>query len=233
MENESKTELIDRYLDKELTAGETHSFEKDLSEDSDLRLEVQAQEAVRNLIRSKAEKESLQTLFNTFHAELNEDDSEEENVRELFRKNQEKKENVRKIIWGNWSYMAVAASVAIIIIGTWSVLKEKDTIGDRVEVRIKGGSETFRAPMLTWKVVDFKPVLQDNQPMDVTIIRSKEHDFHYRFTHVLEIYSGTLTEKQQKISIEYDLDKKSYLLRIGSKSYPIRKTDQITPLVQP
>ncbi|WAC10148.1 anti-sigma factor family protein [Dyadobacter pollutisoli] len=232
MENESKTELIDRYLDQELSDGEKHSFEKDMSEDSGLRLEVQAQEAVRNLIRSKAEKDSLKKLFNTFHAEWNDDDSEEENVRELVGGDQEKK-NVKKVSWGNWSYLAVAASVAIMIIGTWSVLKEKDSIGDRVEVRVKGGSETFRIPMLTWKVVDFKPVLQSNQPMDVTIIRSKQYDFHYRFTNVLELYSGTLTEKTQKISIEYDLDKQSYLLRIGSKSYPIRKTDEITPLIQP
>lgn len=232
MENEDKTERIDRYLDDALTHEEKLAFENEMAANPDFRLEAEAQEAVRNLISSRAEKEDLRRMFETFHAELHAVPTAADE-----RNSKEKKGILRKLEWGNWSYTAIAASVAILIIGVWTVWNNQNLTGKVVpggqEIRVDERNEVFRLPLLSWKTVDFKPVLQDKQMIDATIIRSKEYRSHYRFTDILEIYSDKLTEKQQKISIAYDVDTKQYRLHIGNSSYPIRKTEQITPLTQP
>lgn len=236
MENEDRTERIDRYLDDALTPEEKLAFETEMAADPDFQLEVEAQEAVRNLISSQAEKEGLRHLFATFHTELQlvqatTDEHEESSSQ------QQKKGIQRKLQWGNWSYTAIAASVAILIIGVWTVWNNIRPTGSDVtsgqEIRIDARNEVFRIPLLSWKTVDYKPVLQEKQMIDATIIRSKAYRSHYRFGDILEIYSDKLTEKQQKISIAYDVDTKQYRLHIGNNSYPIRKTEQITPLIQP
>ncbi len=235
MENEDQTERIDRYLDDALTPEEKIAFENEIAADADFRLEVEAQEAVRNLISSQAEKEDLRRLFTAFHNEMHvipvaSREQEEDHSRK-------KKGILRKLQWGNWSYSAIAASVAILIIGVWTVWNNIDqTANDATgnqEVRVDERNEVFRVPLLSWKTVDFKPVLQDKQLIDATIIRNREYRSHYRFTDILEIYSDKLTEKQQKISIAYDVDTQQYRLHIGNNSYRIRKTEQITPLTQP
>ncbi|WP_342082888.1 hypothetical protein [Dyadobacter sp. OTU695] len=235
MENEDPTERIDRYLDEVLSPEEKFAFENEMAADPNFRLEVGAQEAVRSLISSQAEKEDLRSLFATFHSELKPvpvaADEEEDGS------SKRKKGIQRKLQWGNWSYKAIAASVAILIIGVWTVWNNLNQTGSDVtsgqEIRVDERNEVFRVPLLSWKTVDFKPVLQDKQMIDATIIRSKEYRSHYRFTDILEIYSDKLTEKQQKISIAYDVVTKQYRLHIGNNSYPIRKTDEITPLTQP
>lgn len=237
MENEDRTERIDRYLDEALSPEEKVAFENEMAADADFRLEVEAQEAVRNLISSQAEKEDLRNLFATFHTEMETAPvmDEEKQSREDLRK--KKKGILRKLDWGNWSYTAIAASVAILIIGVWTVWNNTRPGGGEItngqEIRIDERNEVFRIPLLSWKTVDFKPVLQDRQMIDATIIRSEEYRLHYRFTDILEIYSDKLTEKQQKISIAYDVDTKQYRLHIGTSIYLIRKTEQITPLNHP
>lgn len=235
MENEDQTERIDRYLDDALTPEEKIAFENKIAADADFRLEVEAQEAVRNLISSQAEKEDLRRLFTTFHDEMHvipvaSREQEED-------QSKQKKGILRKLQWGNWSYSAIAASVAILIIGVWTVWNNIDQTGNDVtgnqEIRVDERNEVFRVPLLSWKTVDFKPVLQDKQLIDATIIRNREYRSHYRFTDILEIYSDKLTEKQQKISIAYDVDTQQYRLHIGNSSYRIRKMEQITPLTQP
>ncbi|SEI69020.1 hypothetical protein SAMN05216327_103266 [Dyadobacter sp. SG02] len=237
MENEDQTERIDRYLDDALTTEEKLAFDNEMATNPEFRLEVEAQEAVRELISSQAEKEGLRTLFATFHAELETaaamDDQQHGNADLL-----EKKKGIqRKLQWGNWSYTAIAASVAILIIGVWTVWNNQKTTGtgepNGQEIRVDERNEVFRIPLLSWKTVDFKPVVQEKRMIDATIIRSKTYHSHYRFTDILEIYSDTLTEKQQKISIAYDVETKQYRIHIGDSSYPIRKTDEITPLTQP
>lgn len=236
MENEDRTERIDQYLDDALTQEEKLAFETEMAADPDFQLEVEAQEAVRNLISSEAEKEGLRHLFATFHTELEAapaaTDEEEESSA-----HKPKKGIQRTLHWGNWSYMAIAASVAILIIGVWTVWNNIRPTGSDItnnqEIRIDTRNEVFRIPLLSWKTVDFKPVLQSKQMIDAAIVRSKDYRSHYRFTDILEIYSDKLTEKQQKISIAYDVDTQQYRLHIGNNSYPIRKTEQITPLTQP
>ncbi|GGH46789.1 hypothetical protein GCM10007423_46800 [Dyadobacter endophyticus] len=232
MENEDKTERIDRYLDDMLTPEEKIAFEAEMAANPDFRFEMEAQEAVRNLISSQAEKEDLRRMFTTFHHELDAlpiaaDESS----------SKKKKGILRKLQWSNWSYSAIAASVAILIIGVWTVWNNINPAGNNAtgnqEIRVDERNEVFRVPLLSWKTVDFKPVLQDKQLIDATIIRSREYRSHYRFNDILEIYSDKLTEKQQKISIAYDVDTKQYRLHIGNNSYPIRKAEQITPLTQP
>ena len=103
--------------------------------------------------------------------------------------------------------------------------------GDQVGIRVNGKNEAFRVPFLTWRTINDKPVLQDKKFIDVVIIRKSKYPFHYRFNAVIELYSDTLSEKGEKITLQYDPDTRIYKLWIGRKVYLIKKTDKITPLL--
>ncbi|CAG4994750.1 hypothetical protein DYBT9275_01459 [Dyadobacter sp. CECT 9275] len=237
-DDENKSEWIDRYLDEVLPPGERKDFENSMALDPDFRLEVEAQLAVRNLIVHQGEQASLRSMFDKFHLSLMEEEGMKEEDKIPVLNSQEnipsekKKEKVLRVNWGNWSYMAIAASIAITIIGVWTVLKKpSDMIGEQMGIRLNGKNEAFRVPFLTWSTLNDKPVLQDKKFIDVVIIRKPKYHFHYRFNAVIELYSDTLSEKGEKITLQYDRDTGIYKLWIGRKVYVIQKTDKITPLI--
>ena len=129
-DDENKSEWIDRYLDEMLSPEERKSFENSMADNPDFRLEVDAQQAVRALIIRQGEQASLRKMFDEFHLSL----VEEEEIKEADKipvlnsqeniSSEKKKEKVLRVNWGNWSYMAVAASIAITIVGVWTVLKK-------------------------------------------------------------------------------------------------------------
>jgi hypothetical protein len=237
MDDENKAELIDRYLDQELSPAEKTLFEQSLKNDTELKLEVEAQNAVRNMIILQGEKAALSKMFDAFHhqmetpetlAEENHDSKIVVPDAESDKKRRSKK--IFEIQWGNWSYMAVAASVALTIIGFWTVFKDRSVFDDQMEIRNNADDEAFRIPFLTWRTVENKPVLQDRKFIDLKITRKTENKFHYRFKSFLEIYSDSLTGKNDKITLQYDQDSGVYKLWIGKRIYIIGKTDTIRPL---
>ena len=236
MDDENKAELIDRYLDEELSSDEKASFEASLEGDSDLKLEVEAQNAVRKLIKQQGEKAALLRMFEGFHETIGEKDiTTNDSNGKILPLDKDLSINRRskklfKINWGNWSRIAVAASVALTILGVWTVVKDRNAFDGVVEIRNNSDDEALRIPFLTWGTVDGKPSLQDRKFIDLKITRKTTYKFHYRFKSFLEIYSDSLTTKGEKITLQFDSDSKVYKLWIGKKVYLITKTEEIIPI---
>jgi|GEM_PF-3239211 len=234
--DENKAELIDRYLDEELSSDEKASFEALLEGDSDLKLEVEAQNAVRNMIRQQGEKAALLRMFEGFHETIGEKDIKKEDYNGKIipldenLSNNRRSKKLFKIDLGNWSRIAVAASVALTILGVWTVVKDRNAFDGAVEIRNNSDDEALRIPFLTWGTVDGKPVLQDRKFIDLKITRKTRYKFHYRFKSFLEIYSDSLTAKGEKITLQFDSDSKVHKLWIGKKIFIIKKTEEIIPL---
>ena len=236
MDDENKTELIDRYLDEELSPAENESFESSLAVDSELRLEVEAQNAVRNMIKQQGEKADLLRIFDEFHEsiakenvltpeshgkiiDLNQILDESSHSKELF-----------KVNWRNWVPVAVAASIALTILGVWTIVKDRNDFNNQQEIRNNADDEAFRIPFLTWRTINNKPVLQERKLIDLKITRKTKYKFHYRFKSFLEIYSDTLNGNNEKITLQFDPDLRVYKLWIGKKVFFITKTEEIIPL---
>ena len=61
--DENKTEQIDRYLDEEMMPAEKVIFEKLINEQQELRREVEAQKAIRTYLNKQGEKAELRRLM--------------------------------------------------------------------------------------------------------------------------------------------------------------------------
>ena len=232
MDDENKAELIDRYLDEELSLSEKASFEASLDTDSDLKLEVEAQTAVRKIIQQQGEKAALRRMFVDFHTNLEKEtistSDSDEKVIPLDNNRHSKK--LFKVSWRNWSPIAVAASVALTILGVWVIVKDRNSFDDQFEIRNNADDEALRIPFLTWRTIDNKPVLTDRKFINLKITRKTRYKLHYRFKSFLEIYSDSLTGKGEKITLQFDPDTGVYKLWMGKKVYLITKTEEISPL---
>lgn len=102
---EPKTEQIDRYLDDEMMPAERAAFEERLRLEEELRLELEAQKTVKSFVHLQGEKKELRILFDSFHADL----LSEKAVSEAVINKEVKPTPVQKVNWGGISYLAIAA----------------------------------------------------------------------------------------------------------------------------
>lgn len=224
---EPKTEQIDRYLDDEMMPAERTAFEERLRLEEELRLELEAQKAIKSYIQLQGEKKELKNLFDGFHADLsNKNNNSEKGINKKTQPNPAKKFN-----WGGFSYLAIAASVALMIVSVWVIVKEMSSGTPGTEIRNSDEkSEKFRIPLLIWEQQNGVRVRKETRFMDAIIREDAVHHLHYRFTEQFELYLNGISTSRPKINLEYDNDTKAYKVWIDGRPYPIRKTNVIVPL---
>lgn len=212
--DENKTEQIDRYLDEEMMPAEKVIFEKLINEQQELRREVEAQKAIRAYLNKQGEKAELRRLMEDFHQSINQSQREE-------------LKQTQKI---DWTYWAVAASIVLAIVSTWLIVKENNLPSDKTEIRTGNQTEVFAITMLVWETNNDKRIKKQETKINTVIINDLTHRFHYRFTNTLELYWNPLPKPRPQISLEYDNDTRRYKLWIDKRPYFIQKTDSILPL---
>lgn len=226
---EPKTEQIDRYLDNEMMPAERTAFEERLRLEESLRQETEAQKTVKNFIRQQGERNELKQLLNTFHKELLTADraasESETGVTEP------ETVPIRKLNRSGFSYFAIAASVALLIVSVWVFMKEPGLEKPGVEIR-PGTTEPekFRIPLLVWQRQNGVRVRKETRFMNAVINKNAAYPLHYRFTDQFELYLDRIPATRPKINLEYDNDTKAYKVWINGRTYPIRKTETITAL---
>ncbi len=223
---ENKTEQIDRYLDDEMMPAERAVFEERLRREEELRLEVIAQKAVKSYVQQKGEEAELKKMFDGFHREI----TPQEEIQNEPSQVKEDNEKVRKLNWGGVSYAAIAASVALIIVSVWLVIKQDDRIEPGVEIRNNLDKQPFQIPLLVWETKNDVRVKKETLTKYAVIIKDAAHPMHYRFTDTFELYLNAIPKSRPAISLEYDSNRRSYKVWIAGHSYAIQQTDKITPL---
>ncbi|MFN8349820.1 MAG: hypothetical protein U0X91_32770 [Spirosomataceae bacterium] len=229
MNEEPKTEQIDRYLDDEMMPAERTAFEDRLRLEEDLRLEVESQKAVKSFIQQQGERNELKQLLAIFHEEVaatnktvSSTDTDETELNTV---------PVKKIKWGEFSYLAIAASVALLIVSVWVFMKEPGIEKPGTEIRTGDNEpEKFRIPLLVWEKQNGVRVRQETRFMNAVISKNAAYPLHYRFTDQFELYLDRIPATRPKINLEYDNDTKAYKVWINGRTYPIRKTETITAL---
>lgn len=227
MNNEPKTEQIDRYLDDEMMPAERTAFEERLRLEEELCLELEAQKAVKSYIQLEGEKKELKSLFDSLHKDL----SSENVIAEVDTKSKLQPTPIKKVNWGGFSYLAIAASVALMIVSVWVIVKEMGPGKPGMEIRNSDEkSEKFKIPLLIWEQQNGLRVRKETRFMDATIINDATRHLHYRFTDHFELYLNRIPTYGPKINIEYDNNTKAYKVWIDGRPYPIRKTNVSVPL---
>jgi hypothetical protein len=228
MEESKKTELIDRYLDDTLSPDEKKIVQERLETELEFQLEIEAQSAVRSLLQADGERQALQKLMDQYHRELSKGHTTDYKGELTAHK---KKGRMIRLNWGgNWPYMAIAASIALVLVGVWTVIKDKPIYND-FEVRHDPGHDMKRIPLLSWKTIDHKPSLIRSGFVNLKITSTAKKTLEYRFTSYLEIFSDSISIKTSRISLQHEQTAGTYKLWIDKKSYNIIKTDVITPLM--
>ncbi|WP_428667914.1 hypothetical protein [Runella sp.] len=222
---ENKTEQIDRYLDDEMMPAERLAFEQQMLHEEELRLDIEAQKTVKGYIRQKAEEAELQRMFNGFHDEL----TKNEAPKVIVLKN-ELDEKKRRLEWGGMPYFAVAASIALIIISVWVIVKQDNKVQSDVEIRNNGDRQSFRIPLLIWETQKDVRVKKQTVFKDAVIINDTEHPLHYRFTDTFELHLNPVPTNRPKLSLEFDNTTKSYKVWLNGRAYDVKQTETITPL---
>ena len=119
-------ELIERYLDGELSAEELKNFEEQLHNDVDLIYEVESHKKLRKGFESYAKTKQVKVMLNDFHAEM-----ETQGMPKY------KKNTFSRQIKKHVSTVAVAASVALLAVwGTFSMISYMDSLQETQQSNI-------------------------------------------------------------------------------------------------
>ena len=233
--DENRTELVDAYLDGRLGSNELEVFEAQLNSNSDLRMEVQAQKAVRKNMVTQGRKD-LKMKLKEFHQEMLAESKKETNTKEVFlRPGHTSEEDVEKpvIFFHNRKTMyAIAAAVIILMVSTFGILSYRENKQD--ELAKKGKFYKIEMKDLGQVVMSFggkESLVSDS--LVLFIKGDDKYHFHYQFTDTLTIFSKYLDPTSEDVYVEHDAAKKTYLLIIGGKRYPLeRGFIDINPLKQ-
>lgn len=228
--DENKTELVDAYLDGRLGSDEVLGFETELKSNNDLRMEVQAQKAVRKNMVIQGRKE-LKIKLKALHEEMLAENRKESGLNEILMGSADAGKTVafsyrRKTIY------AVAAAMVVLVMCTFAFFSYQKN--KQNELAKQGKVYKIEMKDLGQVVMSFggkESLVSDSLVLFVK--GDDKYDFHYQFTDTLTIFSSSIDPMSENIYVEHDTTKKSYLLIIDGKRYPLeRGFIDINPLRQ-
>lgn len=230
--DENKTELVDAYLDGRLGSDEVVGFETELKSNNDLRMEVQAQKAVRKNMVIQGRKE-LKIKLKVLHEEMLAENRDGSGVKDLLMGNYASDAGKSAAFsYRRKTIYAVAAAVIVLIASVFAFVSYQGS--KQSEIAKQGKTYKIEMKDLGQVVMSFggkESLVSDSLVLFVK--GDDKYDFHYQFTDTLTIFSSSLDPMSGNIYVEHDTTKKSYLLIIDGKRYPLeRGFIDINPLRQ-
>ena len=225
------TEIIDRYLQGRMSASELEEFEHNLAIDEELRLEVEAQKAVIQLIHEDGQEEKMRQLFKGFQEKLQAEESpiikplREDPTKEIFQTSRTQRYT---------RYFAIAASVTFIaFIGF--LLWRNGNLTEDLPQKITQAEKSISIPIYLSDSSSFgfagsSQVLEE---INIQLLVDSVNAPSYRFFNGvdLQILSPDTTLWASDIFLSRDGDN-VYTLVIDSLPYPIQYGSRtLSPLV--
>lgn len=231
--DENKTELVDAYLDGRLDSDEVVGFETELKSNNDLRMEVQAQKAVRKNMVIQGRKE-LKIKLKALHEEMLAENRNGSGVKEMLIGNAYASDAGKSTAFSyrRKTIYAVAAAIIVLITCTFAFFSYQKN--KQNELAKEGKVYKIEMKDLGQVVMSFGGKESFVSDSLVLFVKGDDkYDFHYQFTDTLTIFSSSLDPMSENIYVEHDAAKKSYLLIIDGKRYPLeRGFIDINPLKQ-
>ncbi|TAH18969.1 MAG: hypothetical protein EAZ08_09920 [Cytophagales bacterium] len=235
--DDNKSELIDAYLDGRMSTEDVAAFAIELKNDADLRVEVQAQKAVRKSMVLQGRKE-MKLKLKAFHAEMQEENNSENANKEAIMRSigvgGKTEEKVKPVIFSYRSktMYAIAAAVVVLMVSSIAFFAYREQKQDALAKQGK----VYKIEMKDLGQVAMSFAGKES-PVSTSLVLflkgDDKYNFHYQFTDTLTIFSKYLDPANANIYVEHDAGKKTYLLIIDGKRYPLeRGFIDINPLKQ-
>lgn len=233
--DDNKSELVDAYLDGRMSTEDVAAFATEMKNNSDLLMEVQAQKAVRKNMILQGRKE-LKLKLKTFHAEMQEEsNSESANKEAVIRSitaKVDEKEKPAIFSYRSKTMYAIAAAVIVLLVSSVAFFAYREQKQDALAKQGKA----YKIEMKDLGQVAMSFAGKESPVSTSLVLFLKGDDkyhFHYQFTDTLTIFSKYLDPANANIYVEHDTGKKTYLLIIDGKRYPLeRGFIDINPLKQ-
>jgi hypothetical protein len=240
--DENSTEVIDAYLDGRLDAVQIVEFETELKSNQELRMEMQAQKAVRKnmVLHGRIQlKMKLKELHQEMLDEIN--TIEEKQGKEVFLKTTEN-ENSETILkrpaifsYRSRTMYAIASAVLVLMVSTFALLNYRENKLN--ELAMQGKAYKVEMKELEQTALGFGGQESPVSDSLVLFIKGDEkYNFHYQFTDTLTIFSKYLNPEVEQIYLEHHTtpaQSETYTLVIDGKRYPLeRGFIDINPLKQ-
>ncbi len=237
---ENSTEMIDAYLDGRLDAAQTAEFEIELKSNQELRMEMQAQKAVRKNMVLQGRMQ-LKMKLKALHQEMLDENTttEEKQGREVFIKSVENDEVTLKrpaiFSYRSRTMYAIAAAVLVLMVSTLTFLNYRENRQNEIAMQGK----VYKVEMKDLGQIVMNIAGREVPVSDSLVLFIKgdeKYNFHYRFTDTLTIFSKYLDPNVEKIYLEHSAlpeQSETYTLVIDGKRYPLeRGFIDINPLKQ-
>jgi hypothetical protein len=214
---EDKTEWIDRYLDNLLSEVERIQFEDLLVHDSELKLEVEAQKAVRRTLQMQGDM-NLKSKFKQFHSRMEDEEKillPKSGYQEL------PKENIQvNKWWMNSGILSIAASLLLVLVASSIIWLNKESLFNSKQVET-ASSRTFQIPVIERSGMGYAGTSVDS--VVVQILSSKQYNNQYRFKDSLQIFMHSINDETPRMQLEYIDSLNAYILIINKQRYPIER----------
>jgi hypothetical protein len=226
IDDENRTDLIDQYLDEELSGEALREFEERMDSDSDFRKEVALQQKIVHTIKEKERNELRNTIKQLFEEEIDsknlphtgksEDQGEVDDTDD-----DGKVVNMPPSTTPLWRYAAIAAAIFILIVAAIFLFDSQPSNNDPqfayLEVTVppgsRGGTDLPVPDLLAVEVISRHP----------------EYSFHYQLGDTLKLYGEFSIDD---LTIYYEPNAEQYLLLMDDTEYSLDTTSDVVPLRQ-
>ncbi len=218
MREDNKTEWIDQYLDDALQEQERVEFERLLEQDPALRIEVEAQKAVRRSLQDWGNK-ALKSKFKQFHTHM--ELPEDRSAPTIAAKDTLDQGKVRSL-WSRTGVWTLAASISLLLLAGILWIK-RDVLFNDLGTEIVA-LQTFQIPIAAKGAENMGYAGEEtiSDSVVVQIMSDPQYPFHYRFKDTLQIFSSTVF-RNNEIMLEHQEQTDTYMLVIDEKRYLVER----------
>jgi hypothetical protein len=237
------TGYIDAYLDGSLAEEALQNFESKMQDDPEFLLEVEAQRAIRSLVRQNEAKKVFQNFEEEIQQELMaqeqmvaepaafykpESGSLEASTKYILEDTRDEENVIPLNSVDNFYKIAFAATVSLLIVFAgyyWIFNKSTEK---------NFGQEVFAHYTIDVQLTDSN-IRNIEEKMVVTIIKDENLDHHYRFSgDTVFLYFRSFEPSQQDLALKYDPEADlPYRILITDKLYQIDESvSEPVPLIE-
>ena len=220
--DENRTDLIDQYLDGELSGEALQEFEEQMDSDRDFRKEVALQQKIVHTIKEKERNELRNTIKQLFEEEI-----ESKNLPTTDTLEDQDQEDDTKVVdiapspTPLWRYVAIAAAIGLLIAAAIVLLSRQPGSSENqfayLEVSVPPGGRG-----------ELPTQIPDSLAVEI-ISQHPEYSSHYQLGDTLKLYGDFSIDD---LTIYYEPNAELYLLLMDDTEYSLDTTSDVVPLRQ-
>lgn len=202
IDDENRTDLIDRYLEGDLSDEDRREFEERMENNREFRKEVALQQKIAQTVKEQERAKLKNEIKQLFEEEINNKESGSAPVIDIS---------------SRWRTFAIAAAVAALLVASVIfIVNRTEVVGPQIvylEVKLLPGSRgSLPVP--------------DSLALEV-ITEDPAYSFHYQLGDTLRLYGDFDLDA---LGIFYEPNDNQYLLQWKGREYELVETEEVLPI---